>query len=65
VTVIRILGLQQKPLFYQAGTSELCGLTQETPQKETTPFYPHSPYAVANRDALLKANVYRVQVTAE
>ncbi|TPJ33175.1 GDP-mannose 4,6-dehydratase [Mesorhizobium sp. B2-6-5] len=44
---IRILGLAQKVRFYQASTSELYGLVQETPQKETTPFYPRSPYAVA------------------
>jgi GDPmannose 4,6-dehydratase len=44
---IRILGLQRKTRFYQASTSELYGLVQETPQKETTPFYPRSPYAVA------------------
>ncbi len=44
---IRILGLQQKTRFYQASTSELFGLVQETPQRETTPFYPRSPYAVA------------------
>jgi len=44
---IRILGLAQKTRFYQASTSELYGLVQETPQKETTPFYPRSPYAVA------------------
>src|SRR5450830_1051146 len=44
---IRILGLQKKTRFYQASTSELYGLVQETPQKETTPFYPRSPYAVA------------------
>ena len=44
---IRILGLEQKSRFYQASTSELYGLVQETPQKETTPFYPRSPYAVA------------------
>ena len=44
---IRILGLQSKTRFYQASTSELYGLVQETPQKETTPFYPRSPYAVA------------------
>ena len=44
---IRIGGLQQKTRFYQASTSELYGLAQETPQKETTPFYPRSPYAVA------------------
>jgi GDPmannose 4,6-dehydratase len=44
---IRILGLDKKTRFYQASTSELYGLVQETPQKETTPFYPRSPYAVA------------------
>ena len=44
---IRILGLEKKTKFYQASTSELFGKVQETPQKETTPFYPRSPYAVA------------------
>ncbi len=44
---IRILGLEKTTRFYQASTSELYGLVQETPQKETTPFYPRSPYAVA------------------
>ena len=44
---IRILGLKEKTRFYQASTSELYGLVQEVPQKETTPFYPRSPYAVA------------------
>ena len=44
---IRILGLEKQTKFYQASTSELYGLVQETPQKETTPFYPRSPYAVA------------------
>ncbi len=44
---IRILGLENKTKFYQASTSELYGLVQEVPQKETTPFYPRSPYAVA------------------
>ncbi|MEJ7806467.1 MAG: GDP-mannose 4,6-dehydratase [Telluria sp.] len=44
---IRILGLEKKTRFYQASTSELYGLVQETPQTETTPFYPRSPYAVA------------------
>ncbi|MBT8530891.1 GDP-mannose 4,6-dehydratase [Polynucleobacter paneuropaeus] len=44
---IRILGLEKKTRFYQASTSELYGLVQETPQKESTPFYPRSPYAVA------------------
>jgi len=44
---IRILGMEKKTRFYQASTSELYGLVQETPQKETTPFYPRSPYGVA------------------
>tara|TARA_R110002073_G_scaffold49547_1_gene132221 strand:+ start:10397 stop:11518 length:1122 start_codon:yes stop_codon:yes gene_type:complete len=44
---IRLLGLERKTRFYQASTSELYGLVQETPQRETTPFYPRSPYAVA------------------
>jgi GDPmannose 4,6-dehydratase len=44
---IRILGLEKKTRFYQASTSELYGQVQETPQKESTPFYPRSPYAVA------------------
>ena len=44
---LRILGLEKKTRFYQASTSELYGLVQEIPQKETTPFYPRSPYAVA------------------
>lgn len=44
---IRLLGLGQKTRFYQASTSELYGLVQETPQRETTPFYPRSPYGVA------------------
>ena len=44
---IRILGLEKKTRLYQASTSELYGLVQETPQRETTPFYPRSPYAVA------------------
>jgi GDPmannose 4,6-dehydratase len=44
---IRILGMEKKTRFYQASTSELYGLVRETPQKETTPFYPRSPYAVA------------------
>ena len=44
---IRFLRLEEKTKFYQASTSELYGLVQETPQKETTPFYPRSPYAVA------------------
>ena len=44
---VSFLGLESKVRFYQASTSELYGLVQETPQKETTPFYPRSPYAVA------------------
>ncbi|OOG24421.1 GDP-mannose 4,6-dehydratase [Thioalkalivibrio denitrificans] len=44
---IRLLGMERKVRFYQASTSELYGLVQETPQRETTPFYPRSPYAVA------------------
>jgi GDPmannose 4,6-dehydratase len=48
---VRILGLEKKIRFYQASTSELFGLVQETPQKETTPFYPRSPYAVAKQYA--------------
>jgi len=44
---MRILGMEKKTRFYQASSSELYGLVQETPQKETTPFYPRSPYAVA------------------
>lgn len=44
---VRILGLEKKTRYYQASTSELFGLAQEVPQKETTPFYPRSPYAVA------------------
>ncbi len=44
---IRILGLEKKTRFYQASTSEMFGLVQENPQKETTPFYPRSPYGVA------------------
>lgn len=44
---IRLLGLEKKTRFYQASTSELYGMVQEVPQKETTPFYPRSPYAVA------------------
>lgn len=44
---IRILGLEKKTRFYQASTSELYGLVQETPQRETTPFHPRSPYGVA------------------
>ena len=56
---IRILGLEKKTKFYQASTSELYGLVQETPQKETTPFYPRSPYAVAKLYAYWITGNYR------
>ncbi|HZV97479.1 MAG TPA: GDP-mannose 4,6-dehydratase [Methylophilaceae bacterium] len=56
---MRILGLQKKTKFYQASTSELYGLVQEIPQKETTPFYPRSPYAVAKMYAYWIAVNYR------
>jgi GDPmannose 4,6-dehydratase len=56
---IRILGLEKKTRFYQASTSELYGLVQETPQRETTPFYPRSPYAVAKLYAYWIAVNYR------
>jgi GDPmannose 4,6-dehydratase len=56
---VRILGLQKKTRIYQASTSELYGLVQETPQKETTPFYPRSPYAVAKMYAFWITVNYR------
>ena len=56
---IRFLGLENKTRFYQASTSELYGLVQEIPQKETTPFYPRSPYAVAKMYAYWIAVNYR------
>ena len=56
---IRILGLAQKTRFYQASTSELYGLVQDSPQRETTPFYPRSPYAVAKLYAYWIAVNYR------
>ena len=56
---IRILGLEKKTRFYQASTSELYGLVQEVPQKETTPFYPRSPYAVAKLYAYWMTVNYR------
>lgn len=56
---IRLLGLQSKTRFYQASTSELYGLVQETPQRETTPFYPRSPYAVAKLYAYWTTVNYR------
>jgi GDPmannose 4,6-dehydratase len=56
---IRLLGLEKKTRFYQASSSELYGLVQETPQKETTPFHPRSPYAVAKLYAYWIAVNYR------
>lgn len=56
---IRILGLEKATRFYQASTSEMFGLVQEIPQKETTPFYPRSPYAVAKLYAYWIAVNYR------
>ncbi len=56
---IRLLNLEHKTRFYQASTSELYGLAQETPQKETTPFYPRSPYAVAKLFAYWTCVNYR------
>jgi GDPmannose 4,6-dehydratase len=56
---IRICGLQKKTRFYQASTSELYGLVQEVPQRETTPFYPRSPYAVAKLFAYWTTVNYR------
>lgn len=56
---IRFLGLEKKTRFYQASTSELYGLVQESPQKETTPFYPRSPYAAAKLYAYWIAVNYR------
>src|ERR1700735_2091516 len=56
---IRILRLEEKVRFYQASTSELFGLVQEVPQRETTPFYPRSPYAVAKMYAYWIAVNYR------
>lgn len=56
---IRVLGLEKKTRFYQASTSELYGLVQETPQRETTPFYPRSPYAVAKLFAYWTVVNYR------
>jgi GDPmannose 4,6-dehydratase len=56
---IRILGLEKKTKFYQASTSELYGLVQEIPQKENTPFYPRSPYAVAKMYAFWICVNYR------
>lgn len=56
---VRLLGLEQKTRIYQASTSELYGLVQETPQSETTPFYPRSPYAIAKQYAFWITKNYR------
>ena len=56
---MRILGMEKKTRFYQASTSELYGLVQETPQKETTPFYPRSPYGCAKVYAYWTTKNYR------
>src|SRR5260370_13567824 len=56
---IRVLGMEKKTRFYQASTSELYGLVQEVPQRETTPFYPRSPYAVAKLFAYWMTVNYR------
>ena len=56
---IRICGLEKKTRFYQASTSELFGLVQEVPQKETTPFYPRSPYGVAKQYGFWITKNYR------
>ena len=56
---IRVLGLEKKTRFYQASTSELYGLVQEIPQRETTPFYPRSPYGVAKLYAFWITKNYR------
>ena len=56
---VRFLGLEKKSRFYQASTSELYGLVQEIPQRETTPFYPRSPYAVAKLYAFWMTVNYR------
>lgn len=56
---VRILGMEQKTRIYQASTSELYGLVQEVPQKETTPFYPRSPYGVAKQYGFWITKNYR------
>ena len=56
---VRILGLEKKTKIYQASTSELFGLVQEVPQKETTPFYPRSPYGVAKQYGFWITKTYR------
>ncbi|MGQ7113689.1 GDP-mannose 4,6-dehydratase, partial [Escherichia sp. TWPC-MK] len=62
---IRFLGLEKKTRFYQASTSELYGLVQEIPQKETTPFYPRSPYAVAKLYASSGCTSRKMRVRSE
>jgi GDPmannose 4,6-dehydratase len=56
---VRILGLAQKTRIYQASTSELYGKTEEVPQRETTPFHPYSPYAVAKQYGFWMVKEYR------
>ena len=56
---VRILGMEKKTRIYQASTSELFGLVQEVPQKETTPFYPRSPYGVAKQYGFWITKNYR------
>ena len=60
---VRVLGLKEKTRFYQASSSELFGLVQETPQRETTPFYPRSPYACAKLYAYWTTVNYREAVS--
>ena len=59
LNAMRMMGLEKTCRFYQASTSELYGMVQETPQKETTPFYPRSPYAVAKQFAYWMVVNYR------
>ena len=59
LNAVRTCGLERTCRFYQASTSELYGLVQETPQRETTPFYPRSPYAVAKQFAYWMVVNYR------
>ncbi|WP_414781151.1 GDP-mannose 4,6-dehydratase, partial [Escherichia coli] len=56
---VRILGMEKKTRIYQASTSELFGKVQEVPQKETTPFYPRSPYGVAKQYGFWITKNYR------
>lgn len=62
---VRILGMEKKCRIYQASTSELFGLVQEVPQKETTPFYPRSPYGVAKQYGFWITKNYRPQSRAD